>query len=772
MPNTQLTCPHCGSTLSFSKEIAEGTPVECLICMQSFAAAHPVGDSSLAVEVPKNRLGSIDTPEPPTHSEPIANALPATAASDDAIVKPEKTLDSVADMDVFESPTLSDQITAVPPEPIVLPVSPKTKRAEVMVAKPHAAPLVSAIADKCMPKAPAASPPNADRTNPRSPSPRHRSDEESSSKNKVVMLTITFGLLFLMTGGIVFTAWKITSLGRPIPAEIKIADNSKNKELAANGNGDEEDYSYSDKDSEKPTPPPPLTAEEEEDLRKEIQNEVKQVLKRKATTKPDGSEADPDPIPALNFAKQPIIGLDQQKINAAIEKGVAYLKRTQQANGTWPGGYVVGYAAIGGLTLLECDTPAKDPAVQKAAAFVRAHATGLRSTYELSLAVLFLDRLGDKRDRPLIQGMALRLLAGQNDGGGWTYVCPPLTSKDMFQLYAFLQSNKRPNLVNPLGGNPKTPAGIMANPTRDPKNLNDPFQELSDLILAKGIDGSASSSKPDPNSGGVIPPVYVEPKNPPAPKPNPDKPAVKPIRPETLPANLRNLPVVKNQGHAKGKVQKQIRGAGDNSNTQFAMLALWAARRHDVPTDQALLASFERFMSSQNFEGGWGYIPGGFGSTGTMTNVGLLGLAMGHGAAPEIINFNPKKPKDMIVKPALQDPTIQKGLTALSRYIGQPSVDPKQTDFRMENLYLLWSIERVAMLYDLKTIGGKDWYGWGAQILVHNQSADGDWRFSQYHGSTAPLNTCFALLFLRRSNLVQDLTNHLRLNTGISASEK
>ena len=26
------------------------------------------------------------------------------------------------------------------------------------------------------------------------------------------------------------------------------------------------------------------------------------------------------------------------------------------------------------------------------------------------------------------------------------------------------------------------------------------------------------------------------------------------------------------------------------------------------------------------------------------------------------------------------------------------------------------------MLYDLNTIGGKDWYGWGAQILIKHQN--------------------------------------------------
>ena len=40
----------------------------------------------------------------------------------------------------------------------------------------------------------------------------------------------------------------------------------------------------------------------------------------------------------------------------------------------------------------------------------------------------------------------------------------------------------------------------------------------------------------------------------------------------------------------------------DNSNSQFAMLALWAARRHDVPVEHALLLAEQRYRTSQHKE--------------------------------------------------------------------------------------------------------------------------------------------------------------------------
>jgi hypothetical protein len=75
------------------------------------------------------------------------------------------------------------------------------------------------------------------------------------------------------------------------------------------------------------------------------------------------------------------------------------------------------------------------------------------------------------------------------------------------------------------------------------------------------------------------------------------------------------------------------------------------------------------------------------------------------------------------------------------------------------------------MLYDLKTIGGKDWYGWGAQALLVNQRFDGSWANGRYPGANDHCDTCFALLFLKRSNLVPDLTENLRLHMAIRDPE-
>src|SRR5260370_20983926 len=86
------------------------------------------------------------------------------------------------------------------------------------------------------------------------------------------------------------------------------------------------------------------------------------------------------------------------RIQAAIDRGVAYLKEIQKET-SWerPGDVSqlgIGPTVLSGLTLLECGVPADDAAVQKAAEVVRKNAATLGHTYSLSISIWFLDRLG------------------------------------------------------------------------------------------------------------------------------------------------------------------------------------------------------------------------------------------------------------------------------------------------------------------------------------------------------------------------------------------
>ena len=545
----------------------------------------------------------------------------------------------------------------------------------------------------------------------------------------------------------------------------------------------------------------------------------------------------------------PLPAGEQEAVNEAIGRGVSYLRRTQQKTGTWAKVGVkhrIGYAVLPGLTLLECGVPSSDPTIQQAARYLRARASKLDTTYELSLGILFLDRLGDPKDKKYIQTFALRLIAGQSATGGWGYKCPILSGIAQRELLTALrhldpQPNDMPGIAGKPGGMPGIAGkpgdmpgiagkpgdrpGIAGGPGKNPGDLapiaktpgGRPLEGVAGQPSAPSLSGSTSRGKSEESpslSGGLVgnnlgeslspkelipvppsrwrdclglgmldrrdsEPRKNNPTAPADPKALPARPVdhakaepPRPDKPLVIPERLRMLTVL--QDPALHILQDPLRKRDDlivtttdNSNTQFAILALWTAQRYNVPVHRTLNLIVRRYLTSQNMNGSWNYhyfFGGalrheGFSSVGAMTCVGLIGLAVGHGLA-----------QPLPAGQAVQDPRVLKALIALYQLVGTPNA--RLTKVPLQNLYFLWSVERVAVLYSMPTIGDKDWYRWGAQMLVTNQEAQGNWSGGQYPANSPTLDTCLALLFLKRANLAKDLTSRLPfqaadLNHGI-----
>jgi hypothetical protein len=426
-----------------------------------------------------------------------------------------------------------------------------------------------------------------------------------------------------------------------------------------------------------------------------------------------------------------------EKADDAIRKGVEYLLKNKSG---WVGGgsKEVGYAALPGLALLEAGVRDDEPTISAAAALVRRKAPHLQETYEIALAILFLDRLGAAADAPLIRKLGLRLVAGQTSQYGWDYRCPLLAADLEMPLQSLLEKlQPEGRWQAPLGR--EAGKGLVALATRLPEEPNDRRREAA----PRQTEGAVNLVKPKALADADTTREVVK----------------------DAPEALRSLVVAQPlPNNAEPNAKSKTRGSNqdDNSNTQFALLGLWTARRHGVPVDRSLLLADVRFAKSQLKNGAWSYRVGDNSERPSMTCVGLLGLALGHGALlPE--------GRDLAQPQSGADSAIERGLEALGRSIGSPERGDKA---RTPNLYFLWSLERVAMMYQLPTIGGKDWYGWGASHLIASQRADGAWSGSDYHGSAAPLDTAFALLFLRRSNLVPDLTERLQLHMAITDPQR
>jgi hypothetical protein len=392
---------------------------------------------------------------------------------------------------------------------------------------------------------------------------------------------------------------------------------------------------------------------------------------------------------------------DAEDIGQAVERGIAALRRRQ--NVVVPG-QDVGTLALISLTLLECEIPANDPGMQTAIAAIRTQCISTNKTYNLALCILFFDRLGDPEDVPLIESLTVRLLAGQGRTGGFSYTCPEIPPEEVRRLTN--QVGKRTELVgrNKLPDNsdkPKDPGAPATPPRRTARDL-----------------------------------------------------------PREIQQQLLQINQVGNPGFGLG---------ADNSNTQFATIALWVARKHGLPVDAALLRVDARFRGSQNADGGWGYMSGEpsvgmTASTTTMTCAGLIGLAVGHGVMAA--NAKEKNPNAKGGRDIAKDPVLVRGVNALGTSIAHPLAKnfrgkgprPRHAHGEGKTFYFLWSLERLGVALDLDTIGGKDWFNWGAEILVDNQKEDGSWDGA--YGALGA-DSCFALLFLRRANFAKDLTTNL-----------
>ena len=116
------------------------------------------------------------------------------------------------------------------------------------------------------------------------------------------------------------------------------------------------------------------------------------------------------------------LAVDADRVAAAVQKGAEFLRKEHAPRVDYNGGgRGVGQAALVGIAMLEAGVPATDASLQQITNFVRTQGLSQTQTYALALAIMYLDRLKDPRDIPLIQVLGVRLYRGQNVAGGWTY---------------------------------------------------------------------------------------------------------------------------------------------------------------------------------------------------------------------------------------------------------------------------------------------------------------------------------------------------------------
>jgi hypothetical protein len=223
-------------------------------------------------------------------------------------------------------------------------------------------------------------------------------------------------------------------------------------------------------------------------------------------------------------------------------------------------------------------------------------------------------------------------------------------------------------------------------------------------------------------------------------------------------------------------------GNGDHSNTQFALLALKAASRCGVKAPKEVwLNACQHFVRWQEKSGpemslvldkgvdargyaqifkrrtearGWTYdkpCPPGE-AYGSMTAIGIASLILCRSEITGHPKYSDKLSGEI-------DQGVRDGLAWMQQSWSIAENPKRKLDY---HYYYLYALERVGMLAEIVKLGEHDWFREGAEFLLAHQEPDGRWRNEAGWGSDE-CNTCYALLFLKRSTLPSNVNTTPRV---------
>ena len=213
-------------------------------------------------------------------------------------------------------------------------------------------------------------------------------------------------------------------------------------------------------------------------------------------------------------------------------------------------------------------------------------------------------------------------------------------------------------------------------------------------------------------------------------------------------------------------------GNGDNSNTQFALLALHEAERIGVAvSDQTWKPALDYWLRTQKADGSWGYFEGQA-STGSMTCAGIASVIICSGA----LNNGAASVQDGIVRCCGQsnpDDAVERGLAWLGNHFAvsynpTAGVSGRNAVSLVWQLYYLYGVERVGRMsgrrfFQQRTLDpqdparrdsfiNRDWYREGVAKLIEMQNpvGNGYWKGTGHAESNEVIGTSLALLFLSK----------------------
>jgi len=198
---------------------------------------------------------------------------------------------------------------------------------------------------------------------------------------------------------------------------------------------------------------------------------------------------------------------------------------------------------------------------------------------------------------------------------------------------------------------------------------------------------------------------------------------------EILKSDIRKVIESTQDGSFHYETGGSPRAGGDNSTSQFGVLAMWAGSLNDIAIRSSVWKQcMNHWIRTQSDEGGWNYR--GKGNKPTMTAAGIASMyVFVDNLYAQTFVKKPARAKDF---PALM--SIQKAVNRLDKNFANWGGG--------HGNYYMYGIERVGLACGYKYFNGKDWYKEGATHLLGSQKGDGSWG--------EVYATAFSMLFLIR----------------------
>ncbi|MEX0819091.1 MAG: DUF4159 domain-containing protein [Pirellulaceae bacterium] len=192
------------------------------------------------------------------------------------------------------------------------------------------------------------------------------------------------------------------------------------------------------------------------------------------------------------------------------------------------------------------------------------------------------------------------------------------------------------------------------------------------------------------------------------------------------------------------------RGSGDNSNTQFALLALHEAERVGIEVKRETWESaLDYWLRTQRDDGSWGYTESDP-STGSMTSAGIGCVVI---CTSKIRSGDARLNGDVVECCGTQadDDAVERAIQWLTRRFSTTR-NPSALNLRRSHLYYyLYAVERVGRLTGRRFIGRHDWYREGATTLLDmHDDFRGVWQGDPPAEDVPTVATSLALLFLSK----------------------